>query len=245
MHSARCCQHRRGISFHWRYRRNHRMTRNRETGKTLPSDVNFTLADSIFSDEQNRHIWDIAQHMETLDVRLLDGLIHFGKTLEAWLSGHPLEDMARRVLLAPLHRDGVALAKLLRQVQTRLLMSAPAKSQAQFDAAMQLQLQDAGAAVAECQREHHTTDDAASIAQAKEMAAAAYMALCHSQAAIGAALDAARYRKEQGGHITAAEKSACTAMRAAGKKNDAALDALRVWRHAQAMREEGQAEPAA
>ena len=221
------------------------MTRNSETG-TTPPDVNFTLADSIFSQEQNQHIWQIAQHMERLDVKLLDSLIAFGKTLEAWLTGHPLEDTARRVLLAPLHADGVELAKLLRRVQTRLLMSAPAKSQEQFDAAINLQMQDAGvgAAVPDGKADGAGDGDAA-IADAKALVAQTYAVITASMNAMMVAVEASRYRAEYQGGMTAMEKSAQKAMKDALKKCESGLAFIQTWRFEQARREEAKAGPAA
>lgn len=208
------------------------MNRNRDTGTTLPSDLNFTLA-HFFTEEQNQTIERNTADIAALSARLIDNLVVFGKKAEAWMAGHPLEAKGQRMLLEPLKQESALLAQLLHRVQARMRAVMPAQTLEQLEAALHLQLQDVGAG----QRHGSPEQDTAALAEAEQMAGSAYAAVAASNAAIAFALDAARYRKTHLGHLAAAEVSAVESMQVARKKNDAAITAIQAWRYAQAQRE--------
>ena len=223
------------------------MTRTRDTGSPLPPDVDFTLADSLFTAEQNAHLLRTAEQMEAMYLLMLDCMTNLGKTVEAWMHGHPCERSISHALLEPLFEDGKALRLVLWRLQVRISMLAPAGGSELRNAGLALQFHDlvemdhpVAAAIASQVEQH--ADAVATVQSAHAVMSACYKAIADSQVVLTLATEAARYRRDHLSGLTADEKEFFNHMKPAVKANKAALDAVTAWRWEQGRKAEARKE---
>ena len=198
-----------------------------------PANVTFTIAASLLSDEQGARLRHGIDEIDELGGQLIECIAAAGKALEEHLSGHALEERATRILLVPLRKDANALVELLLRIHTRLLLSLPPLTPEQFDAGMELQLQDISEAPAQTQRAAERSEAERELEQ---LVSVAYAALAEDQQIIDATAQAWRHRKGTNGALTASEQSVLDATGTASKRSADAVARITAWRREQAKR---------
>jgi len=198
-----------------------------------PANVTFTIAASLLSDEQSARLRHGIDEIDELGSQLIECIAAAGKALEEYLSGHALEERATRVLLEPLRKDANALVELLLRIHTRLLLSLPPLTPEQFDAGMELQLQDISEAPAKTQRAAERSEAEREL---EHLVSVAYAALAEDQQIIDATAQAWRHRKGTNGALTASEQSVLDATGTASKRSADAVARITAWRREQAKR---------
>lgn len=118
--------------------------------------VTATLAEAWFDTARSERITHLAARIERLRGKAADRLAVAHSELDEALAGHPLEARLRAQLLEPLERECTELARVFKRVHTRLALFAPARSQAQFEDGLALQLDDLRAAQASSEDEEVT-----------------------------------------------------------------------------------------
>lgn len=104
--------------------------------------VSATLADAWFDASRNARIGRLVRRIDRLRHKADERLATARSELDEGLQDHPLEERLRSRLLQSFERECAELSRVFQRVHTRLSLFAPARSQAQFEDGMALQLED-------------------------------------------------------------------------------------------------------